>query len=625
MATAKKAANVEQETAPRARIHKLTISNFRGIGQNPVTIELDEIVVLVGPNNAGKSSILRAYEVVMQSGNQGHLELDDFPNGVQPDADSEVVPTIELETVLYAESKPPAAHWIDEKPSGERHVRERWTWKKPGAPKKVGFDVEKDRWDDEHGPWGAAGVAQVNRPEPHRIEAFDNPATQAAAIVSLLEEAIKQKVKEVTGSKSEEGQEKSSYEKLLDSVKTLRKEVAEDAATAIDDVRKSLNESLAEVFPGYAIALDAKAEDDVEKTISLFKIAPSLRMGPNDGYQSSLERQGSGARRTLLWTALRILAEHKRLPAKKDGAVSERPHLLLLDEPEMCLHPNAIRDACNVLYSLPSTKKWQVMVTTHSPVFIDLSRDNTSIVRVERGTEGNVIGTTIYRPTKAKLSADEKEELKLLNMYDPHVAEFFFGGRTVVVEGDTEHSAFREIIQADKERFKDVHVVRARGKYTIVALCKILNQFGNPYAVLHDADTPTITTKKGAAKNPAWAANQQIKDIAAEAPNGAVVIASLPNFEVAMFGKPAKGEKPYAAWEKVRKNEQGRAKVAQLLSCLVEGKGETPDGTLKWGTQDELETAVSVYLKTADLVEAAEAVEAVVAAATAEATANPAA
>lgn len=112
---------------------------------------------------------------------------------------------------------------------------------------------------------------------------------------------------------------------------------------------------------------------------------------------------------------------------------------------------------------------WQVMVTTHSPVFIDLSR--------------NVTGTTIYRPTKAKLSPDEKEEFELPNMYDPHVAEFFFGGRTVIVEGDTEHSAFKEIIHTDTERFKEVHVVRARGKYTVIALCKILNQFGNPYAI----------------------------------------------------------------------------------------------------------------------------------------------
>ncbi|MFY0781743.1 hypothetical protein AB1K18_15920 [Peribacillus simplex] len=30
------------------------------MGSNPVEIDLDDIVVLVGPNNAGKSSILRS-------------------------------------------------------------------------------------------------------------------------------------------------------------------------------------------------------------------------------------------------------------------------------------------------------------------------------------------------------------------------------------------------------------------------------------------------------------------------------------------------------------------------------------------------------------------------------------
>lgn len=597
MATAKKASNDPVETAPRARLHQLTISNFRCIGAKPVTIELDDIVVLVGPNNAGKSSVLRAYEVVMQSGKLGYLDIDDFPNGKIPESGSKQIPTIELETVLYEDSKPPAAHWIDTKPNGDRHVRERWTWKEPGAPQKVGFNVEKGDWDEAHGPWGAAGVAQANRPEPHRIEAFDNPQTQANEIVALLQEAIKEKVKEIAGSKSQDGQEKSSYERLLESVTSLQKEVAEQASIAIDDVKKNLNESLAKVFPGYVITLDARAEDDVEKAISLLKNAPSLRMGPGDGHQSSLERQGSGARRTLLWTALRILAEHKRPKSNTDDA-SERPHLLLLDEPEMCLHPNAIRDACNVLYSLPASKKWQVMVTTHSPVFIDLSRDNTSIVRVEREGGGQVCGTTIFRPTKAKLSEEEKEELKLLNMYDPHVAEFFFGGRTIIVEGDTEHSAFKEIISSEPEKFNDVHVVRARGKFTIVALCKILNQFGNPYAVLHDADTPTIKTKKGEAKNPAWNANQQIKEVVEQAPGGnATLVGSLPNFEVAMFGEPATGEKPYGAWEKVRKDASGRAKVTQLLSFLVNGQGKLPDGALQWKDQEQLKAAVSDYLK----------------------------
>ncbi|MGZ3181306.1 MAG: ATP-dependent nuclease [Telluria sp.] len=614
MAT-KKVNAEEVQQAPRARLHQLTISNFRSIGEKPVVIELDDIVVLVGPNNAGKSSVLRAYEVVMQSGKAGYLETEDFPNAEIPEPGATQIPTIELETVLYADSKPPAAKWIATMPNGDRHVRERWTWTKAGPPtKKVGFNVETNQWDEVHGPWGAPGVAQANRPEPHRIEAFDNPEQQAEKIVQLLQEAIKERLKELTSEKAQDGEQKSSYELLLESVKSLQKEVAKTAESAIDGVKRSLNDSLAEVFPGYVITLDARPEDDVEKAISLLKNTPALRMGPSDGHQSSLERQGSGARRTLLWTALRILAEYSRTRVVQ-GEVSERPHLLLLDEPEMCLHPNAIRDACNVLYALPSTKKWQVMVTTHSPVFIDLSRDNTSIVRVQREVGGRVSGTTIFRPSKSKLSQDDKEELKLLNMYDPHVAEFFFGGRTIIVEGDTEHSAFKELIKSEKERFKNVHVVRARGKFTIVALCKILNQFGNPYAVLHDADTPTITTKKGVSqKNPAWAANEKIRDITQEAPGGASLVASLPNFECAMFGEAADGEKPYAAWEKVRNNAEIRGRVAQLLSFLVNGNGELPQGAVQWRDQDELALAVSDHLQALALLRATTEVQSAVAA-----------
>jgi len=54
---------------PKPRLKRLIISNFRSITK-PVSIDLDEIVVLVGPNNSGKSSILRAYEVAMCQGSK---------------------------------------------------------------------------------------------------------------------------------------------------------------------------------------------------------------------------------------------------------------------------------------------------------------------------------------------------------------------------------------------------------------------------------------------------------------------------------------------------------------------------------------------------------------------------
>jgi putative ATP-dependent endonuclease of OLD family len=77
--------------------------------------------------------------------------------------------------------------------------------------------------------------------------------------------------------------------------------------------------------------------------------------------------------------------------------------LLLIDEPEICLHPNAIRDACTVLYDLPNSGNWQVMVTTHSPVFVDFSRDNTTIIKVEKNSEGSIQGTTVFRPDTARI------------------------------------------------------------------------------------------------------------------------------------------------------------------------------------------------------------------------------
>src|SRR3990170_5417973 len=102
----KKPKTIEQENVillgPRPRLIKLIIKNFRCIGSTPVTIDLDDIVVLVGPNNVGKSSVLKAYEVIMSEGSSaGHLAIEDFPSGkVDPDA----LPEIELHTVVYDSS-----------------------------------------------------------------------------------------------------------------------------------------------------------------------------------------------------------------------------------------------------------------------------------------------------------------------------------------------------------------------------------------------------------------------------------------------------------------------------------------------------------------------------------------
>jgi putative ATP-dependent endonuclease of OLD family len=556
---------------------------------NGRTLELDDIVVLVGPNNSGKSSILRAYEVVMQHGaKEGELTQQDFPNAIVTE-DKPV--EIELETVVY-DAKAPGEKWIKtDEVTGDMFVREKWSWAEPGKPKKVGWDWNANDWHKSEGPWGAANVAQPARPEPHRIHAFDSPEKQAEDVVKLLKGVLNDRIKDLQSEKTEDGEERNDYVRLVDAITAFQKKAVIDANEQIAKVEQELNDLVGKVFPGQKVRFDARPDGDVEGALNFFKDAPQLRMGPEGGYQPSIDRQGSGARRTLLWAALRLLAEQGRL--KKDPN-SPRSHVLLLDEPELCLHPDAIREACKVLYDLPKSGKWQVIVTTHSPVFIDLGRNNTSIVRVERLADGDAFGTTIYRPAKAKLDMDDVECLKLLNLCDPYVAEFFFGGRTIVVEGDTEYTAFQYLIQCEPEQFKDIHIVRARGKATIRSLCKILNQFGKPYAVLHDSDSPTAKRKSGETiKNPAWTMNMRIQEEIADrlTANTVTLIASIPNFEQAYMGQSVQTEKPVTTWKKIQSDEEFRAKVRKLLKALCRESDELPSGAFAWKAEPELLSA----------------------------------
>lgn len=574
--------NTEEEeiilSMPNARLTKLIVKNFRCIGTLGVEIELDDIVVLVGPNNVGKSSLLRAYEIAMSDGsNASKLSIDDFPN---KNFDENNLPQIELHTIVYDERV--GEKWI-EKVDGGWLVKEKWTWKAVNSfPDRQGWDVATGNWHEKSFPFGPANIANLRRPDPHSVKAFDTPESQTEAIKKIILSGIQDKIKSMQS--AEDGAE-NEYQKLLQKVGQLQSKIVDESREQIDKANIELSNLISNIFPNYEVNFDAKISEQID--LKFLSPDADLTMGPKGGYQSSIEKQGSGARRTLLWTALKYVSEINQ-KVREDGKPN-RPHLLLLDEPEICLHPNAIREACNVLYNLPSGGNWQVMVTTHSPVFIDFSRNNTSIVRVEKDMNGEIKGTTVFRPEKTKLSENDMANLKLLNLCDPYVAEFFFGGKVIIVEGDTEYTAFNYIKNKKSELYRDIHIIRARGKATIVSLVKILNQFGASYSVLHDSDR--VYTKDGIKKNPAWGNNPNILAAVSEKPDGTQVrlLASLPNFEEAYFGEEIKENKPYNALEAISTNESKFIIVEQLLKSLIDHSAPIPEYCSEWNTIEQLE------------------------------------
>jgi putative ATP-dependent endonuclease of OLD family len=186
----------------------------------------------------------------------------------------------------------------------------------------------------------------------------------------------------------------------------------------------------------------------------------------------------------------------------------------------------------------------------------------------------------------------DRECLKLLNICDPYVAEFFFGGRTIIVEGDTEYTAFKHVIAANPEKYEGVHVVRARGKATIVSLCKILNQFGAPYAVLHDSDRPTYQKDGKEHANPAWTHNESIRAEMSKASAPTRCVASVPNFEGAYLGDEVKADKPYNVLSSLKADSSILVTVSDLLDAMLDFTKPVPPSAFEWGNIDFLKNVV---------------------------------
>ena len=592
-------------------IKKLIIRNFGCIGNEPIELDIDKIVVLVGPNNAGKSTILKAYEAVTDC---LKLEQDDFHNK-QVSVDN--YPEIVVHSAAIEENRP-GDEWCSDQGDGTFLVKEKWKWTGTNRePERVGFNFAHNRWaqdgDQEKMPWGTNNVAKARRPKPHRVNTFDDPEIQSKAITSLLKSLLEDSIQSI---KENEEDEKTKYETLVESLKALRDSSKITQQESINGLEGSANEIISKIFPSHELKISAP-ESSAPIKIDLLGNEFSIEMGPIGGLTFPLEKQGSGSRRTALWTILKLLADNgvraknagPKAKAHHEPVGPNTSHVLLLDEPEVSLHPSATEIARDVLYSLPENDNWQIMVATHSPSFIDLTKDHTTIIRVDKIQDDHIEATTLFKPESTQLDADDKENLKLINLFDSHISEAFFGGKILVVEGDTEYSAFNYIKSRELENgnnsYHNLNILRARGKVTVASMMKVLNHFGNKYYVLHDTDVPMVKSKRknkeqsvdGAIvydqftmTNPAWTNNGKIL---AQMTEKSRVVASVINFEDAYFDETVGSDKPENCLKHIKTDSNMYDKLKGLLEGILEfGGTPLPEGALAWSYISELDDAV---------------------------------
>lgn len=525
------------------KLVELQIKNYGCIDEKGVTVKIDNIVVLIGPNNVGKTTVLKAYELFRSSG--APQCVADFYQNDEKNA-------IEIAGVFGEISEEDknqiGTKWIYLNEDGEDIIKYKWVWEKSGEKgKKFSWDNEKGEWSlGGMGGWDAKIVSCI--PVPLKVNPFDDSEQLEKQIVDLLTSAVKENLKD----------KQSEVTKMIEQINDIAKDVKKEISDELEKTTGKLQGNLNEIFPGNTIDIEPQVGKlDVDKILAT---GTHLQVANVDGKYYPLTNQGSGLQRAFLWSAIEALADSGKMKNGRSAIKNDEPKILLVEEPESFLHPPAIRAAREALYKIAELENWQVMITTHSPIFIDVSKPHTTIIRVEKN-EGDA--TKIFSTEKADFSEDERERLQMIRNCHPTINEFFFANKVILIEGDTEQAALMKV------KREDVSILNCRGKANIPMFEKILNHFGISYIAMHDLDSPKIKRKGSWIKNPMWSINEKIYEESQKGKNNKVIV-NVPDFEGQFFGYLQKGDKPYNAICELQKPE--RVEALRELERIANGE-----------------------------------------------------
>src|SRR5882757_9179589 len=172
----------------RSKLVTLKIRNFGCIGPEGLEVALDNIVCLVGRNNTGKSTVLRAYELA-----QGSQVLTD-QDWCQwtPEGDSS-----EVELIVHIPDgvQNIDAKWKQEK-DGMKLVRSRWIWREMGTkPIRQTWDPETGDWAEDGKAGGADNVFNSRLPQPLRVGSLQDALKEHDELLKLVTEPVAQELK----------------------------------------------------------------------------------------------------------------------------------------------------------------------------------------------------------------------------------------------------------------------------------------------------------------------------------------------------------------------------------------------------------------------------------------------
>ena len=518
-------------------ISKLIIKNYKSI-KDEIFLFNKGINILVGKNNAGKSNIVSAlneilgdkysstaYEdkifftdgaSILEKNFKIIAEIDEIKN-----LDYSLLDNIKKSTGLinitdyFNENEEKfESEWLikddDElKESYPELFNFRGTnlleWKKKAELKDI-FDNTKKLWiykyynkDEDTNLYNIilkvedtieSPFSPIIKREKYYRMLYINPNIKATLMTSLLIPAFRTTETTLKITKW------SWYGKLLqkkwnDSCKTEHQE-------AIDKVSNELRKTIGNVFAD----LKNDINSQLKKTLSLMNVSidismlenksedyyKNIRLSVDDGIETPLENKGSGLQSLIMIELFKFYCK-----------IFNQSSLLILEEPELFLHPHAKRMLSDILIDFIGDDRNQIIITTHSEEFLhNVDIENINVIRkTSDGTKKSRISKENY--------GDGKELQKLKIELQHKNAEMFFAEKVILVEGEEQiliPEIIKKIYGKNILNNNDISIVKVGGKSYFSIYRKVLDDLNIKNYIIADYDiinrelTPLLTEEE---------------------------------------------------------------------------------------------------------------------------------
>jgi putative ATP-dependent endonuclease of OLD family len=448
------------------RLSEVVINNFCSC--EGVTVPLSNFNPIVGYNNSGKSNILRAINWLLKKSVLSSHVFFDPKNEITVEG---VIENVNLQ-LLPPNQQQPVNGYLN---GGSLKFRRRQPAPNcPAAQIRIDvFDYQANKWADN--PAGLDNALGVLFPEPLYIEAMEDAGEDvgkfgAKNTIGLL---LKYVLARINANNAAAVNSMNAALVHVSDHLNGQNRMAELAAFETD-----ASTAIASFFPDLSLHLNFTPPniDDLFKSLT-------ITLSDAQGFPRPFTSFGHGAQRSAHMALIKLLADLTGGAAGNQGGTV----VLLIDEPELYLHPQAIELLRESFLQL-SNQNFQIVFSTHSPLLIGRAHALQALMIYKDQANKTVVRQKLSSAAAAFAAHQHHAEA----IFSIQAATYLlFSERVLLVEGKTEQMLIPQIYQVTRGH-SYAHdkgcIVSGSSSSALVPMMSILRAVGFTPRALADLD-----------------------------------------------------------------------------------------------------------------------------------------